>query len=125
MTNLYLLRRPLRDILNEWLERRDPVNPLKDRFDKEDRLFSTDHINYDRENAHTIGLSRVEKSPTSADNMPAIEFDPTRLTIIRHLGDDKSKRNIVLQAEWDGAICILKVACLVYVWSPLDVYVAF
>ncbi|TFY82489.1 hypothetical protein EWM64_g1519 [Hericium alpestre] len=107
MSDLYLLLRPVRDILDQWLETRDSVHPFTDHtFDKADYVFSNKE-NYDFKKVNEMGP--VVKFSARVEAVPGLEFHPTKLTIVRHLSNFEAEDNLVFEVKWEGATRVLKV----------------
>ncbi|TFY78235.1 hypothetical protein EWM64_g5779 [Hericium alpestre] len=107
MSDLYLLLRPVRDILDQWLETHDSVHPFTDHtFDKADYVFSNKE-NYDFKKVNEMGP--VVKFSARVEAVPGLEFHPTKLTIVRRLSNFEAEDNLVFEVKWEGATRVLKV----------------
>ncbi|TFY77920.1 hypothetical protein EWM64_g6090 [Hericium alpestre] len=111
MSDLYHLRRPVRQILTEWLDIHPPTPKT---FEGVPRNNLDYVFNANPETAFlSKGADQVEPAFVPkfkpGTGIPLLEFDPEKLEVGRRLSDSRSENNFVYEVKWNGEPYVLKV----------------
>ncbi|TFY75801.1 hypothetical protein EWM64_g8211 [Hericium alpestre] len=118
MADLYHLTRTPRSILSDWMRARaDPAHPNTVNFPNgpfslSDYAFSDTDVYLEPEEDEV--QAPLVREYDACEDMPALDFRPDRLMIIRRINPTRGNQPInsaVFEVKWDGKTYVLKVNC--------------